>query len=362
MFDDSLEDAAQYYEDKKDDGSIVKHHRIRHLPRGHVSFDQTENVEFLEEEGPPREEVDIQDEEEILEDGTVHKIHKVRRHSLKHVRRALKSDAGEEDLIEEGDIEVVGTGKESILETFEEPPKNVYDLKEEEEVLEDGTRVKRKVIYTGMVQKIKTKAKSFDDSGQEISSDECEIEEVLPGTQAAFRADCSPSSSSSSSFLDDLDEVQASIKEEEETYDDGTQVSTSLLQAKRTRKSRSRSGSLERSEGTVTVHERRITPSHTPVHTPRSGSPVPGQEGTLAPAVQPVDDETLANLQSVSKTIRSGTFESTTHKTGDTVETTSELRTETFVPQEALRQLSEELSEDDPGNKMLLALDDKIGF
>ena len=357
MFDDSLEDSAQYYEDRRNDGSIIKHHRIRHLPRGHVSFDQTENIEFLEEEGPPREEVDIQDEEEILEDGTVHKIHKVRRHSLKHVRRALKSDAGEEDLLEEGDIEVVGTGKQSILETFEEPPKNVYDLKEEEQVLEDGTRIKRKVIYTGMVQKIKTKAKSFDDSGQEISSDECEIEEVLPGTQAAFRADYSSSSSSSSSFIDDLDEVQASIKEEEETYVDGTQVQTSLLHAKRTRKSRSRSGSRERSEGTITVHERRITPSHTPVGTPRSGSPVLGEEAPPVP-VQPVDDETLANLQSVSKIVRSGHFESTTHKTGDTVEETSELKTEQFLPQEALKGLSE----DDPGIVNLSTRLSKICF
>ena len=349
MLDASLEDSSQYYEDKKDDGSIIKHHRIRHLPRSHVSFDQTENVEFLEEEGPLREEVDIEDEEEILEDGTVHKVHKVRRHSLKHVRRALKSDAGEEDLVEEGDVDVEGTGKETVLETFEEPPKNVYDLKEEEEVLEDGTRVKRKVIYTGMVQKIKTRAKSFDESGQEISSDECEIEEVLPGTQAAFRADVSSSSSSSSSFLDDLDEMKASIQEEEETYDDGTQVQTTLLQAKQTRKSRSRSGSLERTEGTVTVHERRVTPSHTPVHTPRSGSPAPGREASPAP-VQPVDDETLATLQSVSKTIRSGHYESTTHKTGDTTETTSELRTESFMPQEAIKGLSEDQTDSGKDN------------
>ena len=324
MFDNSLEDPSQYYEDKKGDGSILKHHRIKHLPRSHVSFDQTENVELLEEEGPLREELEVEDEEEVMDDGTVHKVHKVRRHSLKHVRRSLKSDAGEEDLIEEGDIEVTGTGKETVLETFEEPPKCVTEVEEEEEILDDGTKVTRKVISSSLVQKIKTRAKSFDESGQEISSDECEIEEILPGTQSCFVAGVE-SSSSSSSFIDDLDQMEASIQEEEETFDDGTQVQTTLLQTKETRKSRSRSGSLERTEDTYTVQERRITPSHTPSHTPRSGSPVQG-----------VDEDTLANLQSVSKTIRSGHFESTTHKTDESIETTSEFKTEEFLPQEAL--------------------------
>lgn len=345
MFDDSLEDNAQYYEDKKDDGSVVKHHRIRHLPRGHVSFDQTENVEYLEEEGPPREEIDVQDDEEILEDGTVHKVHRVRRHSLKHVRRSLKSDVGEEDLVEEGDVEL--GGKETILETFEEPPRNVREIEEEEQILDDGTRVKRKVILCSMKQKITTRAKSIDESGQEISSDECEIEEIVPGTQSAFMAGVS-SSSSSSSFLDDLDEMEASIQEEEETYDDGTLVQTTLLKAKETRKSRSRSGSLERTEDSVTVQEQRITPAHTPVHTPRSGSPVAGRSTSPAPMqVQPVDDQTLTNLQSVSKTIRSGHFESKTHKTGDSVETISEFKREEFLPQEALKGPYD----DEPGKK-----------
>ena len=325
MFDPSLEDAEQYYEEKHGK-SIIKHHRIRHLPRSHVSFDQTENVELVEEEGPLKEALEVSDEEEILDDGTVHKVHKVRRHSLKHIRKSLKSDAGEEDLIEEKDVEIVGSGKETVLETYEEPPKNISTLEEEEEVLDDGTRVKRQVITCSMTQKVRTRAKSFDESGQEISSDEYEIEEVIPGTQSSFIANVS-SSSSSSSFVDDLDEMVASIKEEEEIYDDGTQVQTTLLQAKETRKSRSRSGSLERTEDTYTVRERRITPSHTP----RSGSPV-----------QAVDDETLANLQSVSKSIRSEHFEATTHKTEDTIETTTELKTEQFLPPNALKGLEDD--------------------
>ena len=338
MFDPSLEDTAQYYEDKKYDGSIIKHHRIRHLPRSHVSFDQTENVELVEVEGPPREAMEVEDEEEILEDGTVHKVHKVRRHSLKHIRKSLRSDAGEEDLVEEADVDV--PGKQTILETYEEPPKNVSVLEEEEEILDDGTRVKRQVITCSMTQKVRTRAKSFDESGQEISSDEYEIEEVVPGTQSSFLANVS-SSSSSSSFIDDLAEMEASIKEEEETYDDGTQVQTTLLQAKETRKSRSRSGSLERTEDTYTVRERRITPSHTP----RSGSPV-----------QAVDDETLATLQSVSKSIKTEHFEATVHKTEDKIETTSELQLEQFLPPDALKGLEddeEEAGKPDTNRNML---------
>ena len=317
VLDPSFTDTAPQFEDKKDDGSVIKH-KILQLPHSHVAFNNhTENMELLEEEGPPREAMEIEDVEEILDDGTVHRTHKVHRHALKHIRKSVKSDVGKENLLEEKDVEVEGTGKETVLETFEERPKSVTEIKEEE-ILKDGTTVKRQVILSSLVQKVRTRAKSFDDSGQELSSDEYEIEETIPGTQSCFVARAGSSSSSSS-----MEDFEANIEEETETFVDGTQVQTTLLKTTETRKSRSRSGSLERTEDTYTLKERRITPSHTP----RSGSPV-----------RDIDDETLATLQSVSKTVRSGHFESSTHKTEDTIETTSEFKTEEFLPESAIME------------------------
>ena len=287
-------------------------------------------MEVAEEKGPPRESMEVEDKEEILEDGTVHKTHKVHRRLLKHVGRTLESDEGEEKEV-----------AETVLETYEEPPRNVTGTEEEEIILEDGTIVTRKVITSSLVQKFRTRALSFDESGNEISSDEYEIEEVIPGTQSTFVAADKSQSSSSSSCIDDLEEVEASLKEEQETYKDGTHVQITLLQAKETRKSRSRSGSLERTEDTYTVRERRITPSHTP----RSGSPVP------------VDDEELKNLESVSKMTRTGHFESTTHKTKSAIEKTSELKTEEFIPQEALK----EPAKDDKGKNNCIKELDTLG-
>lgn len=321
-----MEDTSQYFEDKKKDGSVLKHHRIRHLAPGHVSFDQTENVELLEEVGPPHEAMEFEDKEEIMDDGTVHKIHKVHKHSLMHIRKSLKSDAGEEDLVEEGEIEVEGAGIDTVLETFEEPPKNVTDVEEVEEILADGTRVVKKVIASSLVQKVRTRTMSFGEDGQELSSDEFEIEEIVPGTESCFVDRGDSSSSSGSSLIEELEQLEAAIKEEQELFDDGTEVQNILLQARQFRKTRSRSGSRERTEGSCTVQERRITPSHTPSQSPRSRSPV-----------QAVDDETLANLQSVSKTMRAEYYETTTHKTETSFETSSDIRTEEFLPEAALK-------------------------
>ena len=279
-------------------------------------------MEVVEEKGPPQDTMEVEDEEEILEDGTIHKTHKV--------HRRFRKPSGKKSLISgESDLTEVA---ETLLETYEEPPRTMSGTEEEEIILDDGTRVTRKVITSSLVQKFRTRACSFDESGNEISSDEYEIEEVLPGTQSCFIAKSDKSlSSSSSSFVDDLEEVEANLEEEKETYKDGTEVQTTYLQAKETRKSRSRSGSLERTEDTYTIRERRITPSHTP----RSGSPVP------------VDDAELANLEAVSKTTRTGHYESTTHKTKEAIESTSDLKTEEFIPQGALK----ESPKDEKGNR-----------
>ena len=329
-YDPTLEDRDQYFEDKKDDGSILKHHRLRHLPpASHVSFDQTKNIEFLEEEGPVHEEKESEDEEEIMDDGTIHKVHKVHKHSLKHVRKVLRSDQGEEDILEDEDIDVPGTAVDSILETFEEPAKPVMEVEEEDEILPDGTKVHRKVVSSSLVQKFRTRTRSFGEGGEEISSDEYEVEEVVPGTQSCFVARDS-SSSSSSSVVEEMELLEAAIEEEKEYLDDGSEVQTMLLHATETRKTRSRSGSRERREKKYTVEERRVTPSHTPSHTPRSGSPVTA-----------LDDKTLEALQSVSKKItRHEHFEAKTHKTEEHVETTTDYRTDEYMPGDQVMESS----------------------
>jgi hypothetical protein len=324
-------------EDVRPDGTVVKTQRIKHLPRGHVSFDQTEDVAFIEEEGPLRTETEIQDEEEILKDGTVHKIHTVRRHSLKHVRKSLRSDAGEEDIVEEADLELPGT--EQIVETFQEPPKQMMEVEEEEETLEDGTTVKRKIIMSSLVQHVKRRTRSIDEGTGIEHSDEEEVDEIIPGTQTFFVARPG-SSSSSSSFVDDLDQMEATIEEEEETYDDGTVVQTTFLEATEKRKQRSRSGSLSEMEGKVTITERRVTPAHTPVSTP------PGSPRSRSP----VNIEELA-AKIAEKTIKKAHYESVRHQTEDgDVETTSEYKTESFVP--PARALGDEVNDeqDEPGN------------
>ena len=316
----SLTDTGQFFEDKKEDGSVVRYHKIIQLPKAHVAFDtSTKNIQLidmLEEEGPPREAMEVEDCEEVLADGTVHTTHKVHTHALKHIRKSVLTN-GKKENVEERDVEVSGSGRETVLETFTERPKSVTEIKEEE-VLEDGTLVKRQVVLCSLVQKVKARTKSFDDSGKEVSSDEYEIEEILPGTQSCFVAGNVSSSSSSS-----MEELEADIEETEELFVDGTKVEMTRLEAKQTRKSRSRSGSLERSEDTYTITERRITPSHTP----RSGSPT-----------QEMDEEkVLETLESASKIVKSGHYESSTHITKEAVETTSDLKTETFTPQSALK-------------------------
>ncbi|XP_060605993.1 ankyrin-2-like isoform X12 [Ruditapes philippinarum] len=331
VFDPALQGGESFMEDVRPDGTVVKTQRIKHLPRGHVSFDQTEDVAFIEEEGPLRTETEIQDEEEILQDGTVHKIHTVRKHSLKHVRKSLRSDAGEEDIVEEADFELPGS--EQIVETFQEPPKQMMEVEEEEETLEDGTTVKRKIIMSSLVQHVKRRTKSIDEGTGIEHSDEEEVDEIIPGTQTFFVARPG-SSSSSSSFVDDLDQMEATIEEEEETYDDGTVVQTTFLEATEKRKQRSRSGSLSEMEGKVTITERRVTPAHTPVSTP------PGSPRSRSP----VNIEELA-AKIAEKTIKKAHYESVRHQTeGGDVETTSEYKTESFVP--PARALGDEVNDE----------------
>jgi hypothetical protein len=62
---------------------------------------------------------------------TIHRISRVRRHSLKHIHRSLKSESDETPIFE-GDVHVPGTTREDIVEIFEEPATVVKDVEEVE--------------------------------------------------------------------------------------------------------------------------------------------------------------------------------------------------------------------------------------
>ena len=144
-------------------------------------------MEEVTREEPEREEVDVKDETEILPDGTIHSVHEVVHHKVKHVHRSRASQSGEEEVYE-GDEEVPGSAvKKDVLEMYEQPPKLVQDTEEIEEVLPDGTKVKKQVVMSRMVHLIKMHHESFDEEHGKIE-EEYEIEEVIPGTESAFVA------------------------------------------------------------------------------------------------------------------------------------------------------------------------------
>lgn len=333
MFDPKLREGECCLEEQRSDGTIVRMQRIKHLPHGHVSFDQTEDVAFFQEDGPIRTETEIEDAEEVMEDGTLHKTHKVRRHSFKHVRKALRSDAGDEEVIEERDVELPYS--ENIVETFDEPPQQVMNVEEEQETLADGTIITKKIIMSSMVHHIRTRSKSIDATGEEKEVEE-DIEEIVPGTQSFFVSRPDVSSSSSSSFVDDLDLMEATIEEEEETLDDGTLIHTTFLEATEKRKQRSRSGSIAETEDKLIITERMVTPAHTPVHTP------PGSPRSRSPV-------NIAELAAkiTEKTIKKAHFESVRHETKGEIEETSEFRTDDYIP--PTHAVGEEQQEE-PGN------------
>lgn len=347
MFDPDLKGGESYMEETKPDGSILKSKRIKHLPRGHVSFDQTEDVEYLVQESPLRTETEVQDQEEVLEDGTIHKIHKVHQHSFKHVRKSLRSDAGEEDIVEDEDVEL--PGREEIVETFDEPPKKVVEVEDEEELLPDGTKVQRHIMMSSMVHRIKTRTKSIDEGTGQVIEEEQEVDEVVPGTQSFF-VSRDDDSSSSSSFIDDLDEMQATIEEEDELLDDGTKIQTTFLEATEKRKQRSRSGSFAETEEKISYTERRITPAHTPVSTP-PGSPR---------SKSPVNIEELA-AKIAEKTIKKAHIETVRHKTESDYEETTDITTESFEPSHAIGESTEPQEGEPQGGEVFVQDEDAPG-
>ena len=249
MFDDDLTESETLYEEKLADGTVVRHKRVRQFSgKGGKQCDPAdiECVEYVEREGPEREAVEVQEDEEILPDGTVHTVNRVRRQSLKHVRRSLRSVSGEEEEeIFAGDVQVPGKSKEEIVEVFEEPAKPVSEVEDIEVTKEDGTKVTRKMRMNRMVHHVKTFHKSIDEGGEK-EEEQFEVDEIVPGTETAFYDDGSSSSTSSSDFdeededeyyeEDDDDDAGPTVRrfdteitQTQETKEDGTVVTKRIM-------------------------------------------------------------------------------------------------------------------------------------
>ncbi|XP_065923059.1 ankyrin-2 isoform X42 [Magallana gigas] len=188
------------------DGSKVRRKRFKSGESIKSENGEPESMELVEEEGPEKEAVHYEENEEILEDGTVHKVSRTRRQSLKRVKRTLISESGEEENIFDDDVAVPGKAKEDVIEVFEEPAKPVTKVEEVEVVRDDGKVMKKRMVMNRMVSNVKTFHQSFDDAGN-LQEDEYEIEAIIPGTESTFvEGDDSTTSSSSSEYSDDDDD------------------------------------------------------------------------------------------------------------------------------------------------------------
>ncbi|XP_055875838.1 uncharacterized protein LOC106059375 isoform X48 [Biomphalaria glabrata] len=290
-----------YTEEVRPDGTIVRHRKIRTTKEG-----SSVDMEEFCEETPAKEETEVEDHEEIMADGTVHTTHTVRRHSFKKVKKHLKSVDGDEK--EEEITEVIpGSEKKEIIETFDEPPRMVHEEEEMDEILDDGTKVHRKIILNRMVHRIRTHQESFDsDHGRHV--EDYEIDEIIPGTESAFLAD--PDSDSSSSEYDEH-EVEK-IQEKTEILDDGTIVKSKLLTTESTHKTRSRTGSIDETEIERIVEEESITPS------PRPRSPVDADPYDVT-GKQPV--KTITKTSHIEESVKDDVVERTLEVVEDMIAT-----------------------------------------
>lgn len=332
VIDSNIRSEETFFEETLPDGTVVKHKKTRRFSR-QPTVDAEEEVsctEVVEAEGPIREEVDVQESEEILPDGTIHSYQKVRRHSIKHVRKTLKSDTGDDEDIFEGDVMVPGTAKEDVIETFEEPARQVRDVEDIEDVLPDGTTVKKQIVSSRMVHRILTHHMSVDEGGEE-SLEKYEIDEIIPGTESCF-IECEESSSSSSgSYTTDDEEeedpdaeVTADLGEIEEVLADGTVIRKRRIESHETVRVKSDSGDIDEAETSRTITEERVVPS------PRSTSPV---------HVHFEDD--VHDKDVVHRTIRAAHLEAT--QRGDEIETLYDLTQDELVapPGHALTEPAE---------------------
>ncbi|OWF56525.1 Ankyrin-2 [Mizuhopecten yessoensis] len=309
VFDSDIPPEETRYEETLPDGTVVKHKKIRKFSR-QPTIDAEDEVkcteELTESEGPIKEEIDVQESEEILPDGTIHSFQKVRRHSVKHIRKILKSETGDEDIFE-GDVTIPGTNREDIIETFEEPARQVRDVEDIEDTLPDGTKVKKQIISSRMVHRILTHHESVDEGGEK-QEERYEIDEIIPGTESCF-IECDESSSSSSdSYTDEDDdlgaEIHADLGEVEEVLGDGSVIRKRKIESHETIRVKSQSGDIDEAETSKTITEERYIPS------PRSMSPVTVEDNRDFPDMA---------KEVVQRTIRSAHFDAV--QKGDEIET-----------------------------------------
>ncbi|XP_063445924.1 uncharacterized protein LOC134725749 isoform X39 [Mytilus trossulus] len=206
VFDANLSGGQSMYEETLPDGTVVRHTKMHTIQHPSVSGD----IELVEEEGPEREVVDYDEDENILPDGTVHRVTKIRRHSLKHIHRSVKSEDDEKEIFE-GEVEVPGSTREEIVEVYEDPPRFVKDVEEVEVRQPDGSIIKRKVTSGRVVHKIKTRSLSIDESGN-VEEQEYSVDEVVPMTETAFAEGVSSSSSSDTVSSDSEDDEAQHVR------------------------------------------------------------------------------------------------------------------------------------------------------
>ncbi|XP_061181777.1 ankyrin-2-like [Saccostrea echinata] len=210
------------------DGSKVIRKRFKSGDSIKGENGEQESMELVEEEGPEVEDVKYEEDEEVLEDGTVHRISRTRRQSLKHIKRTLISESGEEEEIFEGDVAVPGKAKEDVIEVFEEPAKPITQVEEVEVTQDDGKVVKKRMIMNRMVSNVKTFHQSFDDCGN-LEEDEYEVEAIIPGTETAFVEGDDTTTSSSESSEDDDNDEEIDVQDldiAEEECQSGTTITT----------------------------------------------------------------------------------------------------------------------------------------
>ncbi|KAK7506469.1 hypothetical protein BaRGS_00002581 [Batillaria attramentaria] len=305
VFDSSLSPGETEYKESLPDGRTVTR-KVR------ISTGRGE-MEEVTQEGPERDEVKVESEEEVLPDGTVHQKHHIIHHKLKHIKRSTTSQSGDEEVYE-ADEEVPGSAKTEVLETYDQPAHLVQEMDEIEQVLPDGTKVKRHVVMNRMVHLIKTHHESFDEEHGKTEED-FEIEEVVPGTESAFVAGVD------SDYEEEMEQKKkATMGELEQVMDDGTVVAQKLMTSETTTRTRSRSGSVDETVEQAYVTEERVTPSPSP----RSGSPklVSYEHGSAVDGEDPYDYSGKTVLQS---TVRTGHYDETSSKgvvesTADVVE------------------------------------------
>ncbi|VDI37346.1 Hypothetical predicted protein [Mytilus galloprovincialis] len=206
VFDANLSGGQSMYEETLPDGTVVRHTKMHTIQHPSVSGD----IELVEEEGPEREVVDYDEDENILPDGTVHRVTKIRRHSLKHIHRSVKSEDDEKEIFE-GEVEVPGSTREEIVEVYEDPPRFVKDVEEVDVRQPDGSIIKRKVTSGRVVHKIKTRSLSIDESGN-VEEEEYSVDEVVPMTESAFAEGVSSSSSSDTVSSDSEDDEAQQVR------------------------------------------------------------------------------------------------------------------------------------------------------